>query len=113
MHSFEKAKKIADQINSSKQNSFEINIGELNHPDEFEPLLRSLVKEGVELVINKLPLKVRCSSCGFIGEIDAPDSPVPIKIICPICSSYVELTSGDELILKPVDRQKNKENNQA
>ncbi len=51
-----------------------------------------------ELVIEALPLKVRCDSCG--AESDA----APNRLVCGACGDWhTRLISGDELLLASVE----------
>lgn len=57
--------------------------------------------EGAELVIEDLPVRVRCKQCG--GESDA----LPNKLVCRHCGDWrTSLISGDELMLMSVELEK-------
>lgn len=52
------------------------------------------------LVIEKLPLRVQCASCG--AETDAE----PNQLLCGSCGDYrTRLVSGDELLLMSIELQ--------
>lgn len=56
------------------------------------------VAENAELIIQKLPVRVRCTQCGT--ESDAK----PNKLICQQCDDWrTELISGDEMMLMSVE----------
>jgi hydrogenase nickel incorporation protein HypA/HybF len=60
------------------------------------------VAEQAELVIEAMPIRVRCSTCGAESEATAN------RLICATCKDYhTELISGDEMILSRLefDRQ--------
>ena len=62
------------------------------------------IAEDAELVIEHLPIKVKCSQCG--NESDA----LPNKLICKQCGDWrTTLVSGDELMLMSVELEKAKE----
>ncbi|MFA7387453.1 MAG: hydrogenase maturation nickel metallochaperone HypA [Thiohalobacteraceae bacterium] len=54
-----------------------------------------------ELVIEDLPLRVRCETCG--AESDA----TPNRLLCGACGDYhTQLLSGDELLLAQVELER-------
>ena len=56
------------------------------------------VAEGAELVIEDLPVRIRCTECG--NESDA----LPNKLVCKVCGDWrTTLISGDELMLMRVE----------
>jgi hydrogenase nickel incorporation protein HypA/HybF len=62
------------------------------------------VAEDAELVIEMLPIKVRCSQCG--SETDA----LPNKLTCKQCGDWrTTLISGDEMMLMSVELEKRKD----
>jgi len=62
------------------------------------------VAENAELVIETLPIRVKCTQCG--SESDA----LPNKLICKQCGDWrTTLVSGDELMLMSVELEKQKE----
>jgi len=59
------------------------------------------VAENTELVIEYLPVKVKCNNCGC--ESDA----LPNKLVCKQCGNWqTSLVSGDELLLMSVELEK-------
>ncbi len=61
------------------------------------------VAENAELVIETLPVRVKCTQCG--SESDA----LPNKLICKQCGDWrTTLVSGDELMLMSVELEKAK-----
>jgi len=59
------------------------------------------VAENTELVIEYLPVKVKCNKCGC--ESDA----LPNKLVCKQCGNWqTSLVSGDELLLMSVELEK-------
>ena len=62
------------------------------------------VAENAELIINELPIRVKCNQCG--SETDA----LPNKLVCKECGDWrTTLLSGDELMLMSVELEKSKE----
>jgi len=52
------------------------------------------IAEDAELIIESLPIRVRCQTCG--AETDA----LPNKLVCGACGDYhTQLISGDEMLL--------------
>jgi len=59
------------------------------------------VADNAEIVIQQLPVKVKCNECGC--ESDAK----PNKLICKNCGNWrTSLVSGDELLLLSVELEK-------
>ena len=66
------------------------------------------VAEHAELVIEHLPVRVKCTQCG--SESDA----LPNKLICKQCGDWrTTLLSGDEMMLMSVELEKTKESTSA
>jgi hydrogenase nickel incorporation protein HypA/HybF len=62
------------------------------------------IAEGAELIIEDLPVRVKCGQCG--SESDA----LPNKLVCKQCGDWrTTLVSGDELMLMSVELEKSKE----
>ena len=62
------------------------------------------VAEHAELVIESLPVRVRCNSC------DAESEVLPNKLGCKQCGNWrTTLISGDELMLMSVELEKSKQ----
>jgi len=56
------------------------------------------VAEGAELVIEDLPVRIKCTECG--NESDA----LPNKLVCKACGDWrTTLISGDELMLMRIE----------
>ncbi len=66
--------------------------------DAFPIARAGSVADSAELVIEELPLRVRCDSCG--AETDA----APNRLLCGACGDWhTRLISGDELLLASVE----------
>lgn len=59
------------------------------------------VAQNSELIIERLPIRVHCESCG--ADTDAE----PNKLVCGVCSDWhTRLVSGDEMLLASVELAK-------
>ncbi|UCB54764.1 MAG: hydrogenase maturation nickel metallochaperone HypA [Thiotrichales bacterium] len=59
------------------------------------------VAEGAELVIENLPVRIKCSQCGEESEVR------PNKLVCKTCGDWrTTVISGDELLLMSVELEK-------
>ena len=59
------------------------------------------VAEGAELVIEQLPVRIRCDQCGEEAEA------LPNKLVCKVCGDWrTTVISGDELLLMRVELEK-------
>jgi len=69
--------------------------------DAFPIARAGTVAAAAELVIETLPLTVRCQSCG------AETAAVPNRLLCGACGDWhTQLVSGDELLLASVELRK-------
>jgi hydrogenase nickel incorporation protein HypA/HybF len=59
------------------------------------------VAEDAELILEHMPVKVRCRSCGDESEA------VPNRLVCGHCGDYhTDLISGDEMLLARLELDK-------
>jgi len=64
----------------------------------FNVLTKDTELDGAKLVIEKIPLTVKCNDCGGISEIE------PTFFYCSYCSgSNVEIKTGNELQVKEIE----------
>ena len=62
------------------------------------------IAEHAELIIEHLPLRVKCTQCGSESEA------LPNKLICKQCGDWrTTLVSGDEMMLMSVELEKAKD----
>lgn len=62
------------------------------------------VAEQAELIVEMLPVRVRCNHCGYESEV------LPNKLLCKHCGNWqTTLVSGDELMLLSVELEKQDE----
>ena len=95
---------IALERNAQSVTSIIIAVGPLSGVEA--PLLKNAyplasvgtVAENAELIIQQLPVRVRCTQCGSESEAK------PNKLICQQCDDWrTELISGDEMMLMSVE----------
>ncbi len=106
----EQVESIADERDAKCVTSITIGIGPLSGV-EFQLLKNAYpiasagtVAEDAELIIEHLPIKVRCNQCGT--ESDA----LPNKLTCKQCGDWrTTLISGDEMMLMSLELEKQKE----
>jgi hydrogenase nickel incorporation protein HypA/HybF len=110
----EQVESIAQQRDAMRVTSITIGMGPLSGV-EFQLLKNAYpiasagtVAQDAELVIEQLPVRVRCNQCG--SESDA----LPNKLTCKQCGDWrTTLISGDELLLMSVELEKQKESSSA
>ena len=62
--------------------------------------------EGSRLIVNEIPINIRCKSCGQETELEVYD------FHCPACESWeVEMLTGNELILDSLQMTRPEETN--
>lgn len=62
------------------------------------------VADDAELIVESLPIRVRCGSCG--AESDATTN----RLVCGVCGDYhTQMLSGDELLLAQVEFERTDE----
>ena len=104
MSLLEQVEAIAAERSAATVTKIELDIGPLSG---VEPeLLRNAypiavadtVAESAELVINDMPVIVRCTGCGADSEAS------PNKLVCSDCGDFkTRIVSGDEMILRSVE----------
>ena len=64
----------------------------------FDIISRDTLAEKAKLVINRVPVTVKCRACGFSGEIDKR------KVICPVCGGVdLKLLTGREFYVESLE----------
>ena len=101
---FDIIEKTARENGGGRVEAATLRIGAMTHVDPeslsfaFEVLSRDTLAEGCHLYIEKVPLAIRCPSCGFFGEIS------PESAQCPSCGGVgLAVTGGREIELKSID----------
>jgi hydrogenase nickel incorporation protein HypA/HybF len=106
----DQVKSIALERNAKRVTLIVIAVGPLSGVEA--PLLKNAypiasvgtVAENAELVIEQLPIRVKCTQCGSESEATAN------KLICKQCGDWrTELISGDEMMLMSVELEKAKD----
>ena len=108
----EQVESIAHERDAKRVTSITIGMGPLSGV-EFQLLKNAYpiasagtVAEDAELVIEHLPIKVKCNQCG--SESDA----LPNKLTCKHCGDWrTTLISGDEMMLMSLELEKTKDKN--
>ena len=97
---------IASERNAHSVTSIVVGMGPLSGVEEqllknaYPVASAGTIAENAELIIENLPIKVRCNQCG--GESEA----TPNKLTCKQCGDWrTTLISGDELLLVSVQFQ--------
>ena len=102
------------KYNIEKVNSVTVCIGDLTNLGEeqmtfaYGIVTTGTILEGSELVIEHIPVEVRCPSCGYIGparmltDPDYETHSVPV-LACPECGGQIEVVKGMECTVKCMD----------
>ncbi len=69
--------------------------------------LRGTVADDATIVIEQMPLRARCRSCKYEGEIEVPDDPIyhlmPFVPTCPECGAdQLEVLGGAECVVRSI-----------
>ncbi len=100
----EQIEKIARERNASRIESIVLQIGPLSGVEA--PLMEhayplaavGTLAEHAELVIESLPIQVKCTHCGAVTEA------LPNRLLCSQCGDFrTHLMSGDEMLLRKVE----------
>jgi hydrogenase nickel incorporation protein HypA/HybF len=98
---------IAQERNAASVTSIVIGMGPLSGVEvqllknAYPIASAGTIAEHAELVVEQLPIRVKCNSCGT--ESDAS----PNKLVCAQCGDWrTTLVSGDELMLMSVELEK-------
>lgn len=95
---------IADEQQASTVDSITLRIGPLSGVEghllsqAFPLAAAGTVAEGAKLIIESLPIRVHCKTCG--AETEAK----PNRLVCGQCGDYhTRLVSGDEMLLASLE----------
>ncbi|MBS3954992.1 MAG: hydrogenase maturation nickel metallochaperone HypA [Methylomicrobium sp.] len=95
---------LADQHHAQNVAQVTVSLGALSGVEPvllvqaFEILKAGTAASNARLIINTLPVRIRCDHCGSEADAD------PNKLICPACKSLdTQLLSGSEFILSQVE----------
>ena len=98
---------IAQERNAASVTSIVIGMGPLSGVEvqllknAYPIASAGTIAEHAELVIEQLPLRVKCKECGAESEAS------PNKLVCAQCGDWrTTLVSGDELMLMSVELEK-------
>ena len=98
---------IAAERNASEVHLVVIGIGPLSGVEAqllknaYPVASAGTIAEQAELVIEKLPVIVKCDICGSESEVQVN------KLVCKACGNWrTNLLSGDEMLLKSIELEK-------
>lgn len=104
MSLLEQVEAIAAERTASGVTRIELDIGPLSgvEPDllrnAYPIAVAGTLAESAELVINDMPIVVRCTGCGAESEASAN------RLVCGSCGDFrTRIASGDEMILRRVE----------
>ncbi|MGZ7047153.1 MAG: hydrogenase maturation nickel metallochaperone HypA [Methanobacterium sp.] len=109
---------VAEKNDAKEITEVTIEIGKLTllNPEQLkfmiEVLSENTLLEGAEIIIEEIPIEIKCKSCQFIGlaPSDGLDHFVPI-VNCPECKGQeLEITKGRECNVKTIKIEKEEEN---
>lgn len=87
----------AQKYGAKKILAIKLKIGELSGvvhqciQEYFTFVSKDTMAENAEIIVEKIPITIRCQDCGYEGEIGKR------KIRCPLCeSAEIKLISGKE-----------------
>jgi len=95
----------AEKHNIKKINEIRLKIGELSGlvpeciQQYFDFVSYGTAAEGAQIIITKIPITMKCVSCGFIGETDSF-----VNNKCPVCSSInMKIEGGNEFYIDSME----------
>ncbi|MCD2451707.1 hydrogenase maturation nickel metallochaperone HypA [Methylicorpusculum oleiharenae] len=95
---------LADQHHAQNIARVTVSLGTLSGVEPvllvqaFEILKAGTAASNARLIINTVPVRIRCDHCGREADVD------PNRLICPACKSLdTQLLSGSEFILSQVE----------
>lgn len=99
----------AEKHNIKKINEIRLKIGELTGlvpeciQQYFDFASKGTVAEGAQIIIAKIPITMKCTACGYIGETNNFTNNK-----CPICNSIdMKLASGNEFYIDSMEVEEN------
>ena len=103
----DQVEQIASERGAQSVTSIVVGMGPLSGVEEqllknaYPVASAGTIAEHAELIVENLPIKVRCNQCGSESEA------TPNKLTCRRCGDWkTTLISGDELILMSVELEK-------
>lgn len=96
--------KIAEENRLIKIEQVTLSVGKMRQivplamETAFAAVAKDTIAEGAKLVLEYIPIKMRCATCGEEFDVNAS------IYVCPKCgSSRLELLQGQELIIKNIE----------
>lgn len=94
----------AEKHKAKKVRQIKIRIGEYSGvvpqliQEYYNLISRGTIAEQAELILERVPLTVRCRACGETNRIDKR------KVICPVCGSVdLQLLTGREFYVESLE----------
>jgi hydrogenase nickel incorporation protein HypA/HybF len=94
----------AEMHNASKVLEIRLKVGEFSGvlpqliQDYFDIVSKDTIVEGAKLIIDRIPIGVKCNNCSHEATIDI------MKIKCPVCGSTdVKIVSGKEFYVDSME----------
>lgn len=98
------AKSEAEKHNASRVLSIKLKVGELSGvvptliQEYFNIVSNETLVEGAKLIIDRIPITIKCSNCGYEGGMDK------MKRKCPECYSYdIKILTGREFYVESLE----------
>ncbi|MEM3737063.1 MAG: hydrogenase/urease maturation nickel metallochaperone HypA [Candidatus Bathyarchaeia archaeon] len=69
----------------------------------YEALVKGTLMENSDLRIEEVDPKVKCTSCGYLGNVEVggvSHTSLPAPVTCPRCGGRVQILEGKECIIK-------------
>jgi len=111
---------VAEKNDAQEITEVSIELGEMTllNPEQLKFMLEVLSEdtllEGAEIIIDTIPIEIKCHGCGYSGKTPSDDLDHYAPILnCPECESMeLEIISGRECNVKSIKIEKSDEDAQ-
>ncbi|AXV36967.1 MAG: hydrogenase maturation nickel metallochaperone HypA [Methanobacteriaceae archaeon] len=108
---------VAEKNDAQEITEVSIELGEMTllNPEQLKFMLEVLSEdtllEGAEIIIDTIPIEIKCHGCGYSGKTPSDDLDHYAPILnCPECESMeLEIISGRECNVKSIKIEKSDE----
>ncbi len=108
---------VAEKNDAQEITEVTIEIGKLTllNPEQLkfmiEVLSENTLLEGAQIIIEEIPIEIKCRSCEFLGPAPSDDLDYFVPIVnCPQCEGQdLEITKGRECNVKTIKIEKEEE----
>lgn len=105
---------VAEKNNAQEITEVTIEIGKLTllNPEQLkfmiDVLSENTLLEGAEIIIEEIPIEIKCNSCDFVGPFPSDDLDHLVPIVnCPECEGRdLKITRGRECNVKTIKIEK-------